>query len=108
MQVVMRLLLNKGDTVLVEEYTYPHIPESLVLPPGFVPIPVKMDAHGIIPSQLRQVLKELQAAGKPLPKLLYTVPTGQNPTGAASFFYIPSIQKVLSYSEAALNIASRV
>ena len=29
-QVVMRLLLDPGETMLCEEYTYPHIAESLV------------------------------------------------------------------------------
>jgi DNA-binding transcriptional MocR family regulator len=81
LQVVLRLLLNSGDSMLVEEYTYPHIPESMVEPAGFVVIPIKLDAHGIDPFQLRHTLNDMLAAGKPLPKLLYTVPTGQNPTG---------------------------
>lgn len=81
-QVVFRLLLDRGDAVLCEEFTYPHIAESLVGPQGFVAVPLAMDSHGIVPSLLRRTLEGMRAAARPLPRLLYTVPVGQNPTGA--------------------------
>ena len=81
MQVVMRLLMDKGDAMLCEEYTYPHIAESMVQPQGYAAIPLDMDAHGIIPGAFRTHLQSLRDAGQPLPKLLYTIPVGQNPTG---------------------------
>jgi aromatic amino acid aminotransferase I len=43
-----------------------------------------MDAHGLLPSDLDVVLStwDVEARGGPKPFLLYTVPTGQNPTGS--------------------------
>lgn len=81
MQVVMRLLMDKGEAMLCEEYTYPHIAESMVQPQGYTAIPLAMDAEGIIPCTFRTTLQSLRDAGKQLPKLLYTIPVGQNPTG---------------------------
>ena len=82
-QVVFRLLLDRGEGVLCEEYTYPHIAESLVMPQGSVAMPLRMDAQGIVPSLFRRTLADLRAAGRRLPRLLYTVPVGQNPTGVS-------------------------
>lgn len=79
--MVMRLLMDKGDAILCEEYTYPHVAESFVQPQGYAAVPLSMDSHGIVPSLFRQTMESLRAAGKPLPRLLYTVPVGQNPTG---------------------------
>lgn len=84
MQVVMRLLMDAGEAMLCEEYTYPHIAESMVQPQGYTAIPLAMDAEGIIPCSFRTTLQGLRDAGKPLPKLLYTIPVGQNPTGKHS------------------------
>lgn len=80
-QMVMRLLMDKGDAILCEEYTYPHVAESFVQPQGYTAVPLSMDSFGIVPSLLRQTMESFRAAGKPLPRLLYTVPVGQNPTG---------------------------
>ncbi|GAB4818408.1 hypothetical protein N2152v2_005454 [Parachlorella kessleri] len=80
------LLMQPGDSILVEEFTYPHMLECVLLAKGAVPLPVPLDAHGIVPAQLRQVLEQQRsrAGGSPLPRLLYTVPVGQNPTGAVT------------------------
>ena len=77
----MRLLMDQGDAMLCEEYTYPHIAESMVQPQGYAAIPLAMDAEGIIPHAFRAHLQSLRDAGQALPKLLYTIPVGQNPTG---------------------------
>lgn len=37
---------------------------------------VHLDAGGLVPSHLDALLTARQAAGKPMPKLLYTIPTG--------------------------------
>jgi 2-aminoadipate transaminase len=42
---------------------------------------MKLDAHGIVPEALAEQLASLKAQGK-TPKLLYTIPTIQNPTGS--------------------------
>ena len=83
LQVIMRLLMDPGEAMLCEEYTYPHIAESMVQPQGYLATPLAMDEHGIIPCYFRTTLQSLRDAGKPLPKLLYTIPVGQNPTGGS-------------------------
>ena len=57
------------------------VTESIVRPKGYVPLPVAIDDQGIVPAALRDALRSAAAAGTP-PKLLYTIPVGQNPTGA--------------------------
>ena len=81
LQIIMRLFMNPGDSMLCEEYTYPHVPESLVLPAGYESVKVEIDHHGIIPQLLEDQLAQLQREGRKIPPLLYTIPTGQNPTG---------------------------
>ncbi|PPQ63942.1 hypothetical protein CVT24_009117 [Panaeolus cyanescens] len=72
-------LLNDGDSVLVESPVYA----------GVIPmfsslhceqVEVETDADGIRSSSLRSILEQWPA-GKPKPKVLYTVPYGCNPTG---------------------------
>lgn len=79
--MLMRLFMEPGDPILCEEYTYPHVPESLVIPPGYKSVRVEIDEHGIIPGKLRQTLQDLDRSGDALPRVLYTIPIGQNPTG---------------------------
>ncbi len=89
LQMIMSLLMDKGDTILCESYTYPHMIESLVLPRGFKVQGVATDEEGIIPEALSKALEAYTVQGGKPPRLLYTVPVGQNPTGAANaLFYI--------------------
>ncbi len=53
-QLVMQMVLNRGDTFLVEEYAYSHLLEGVAEPKGYVPLPVPIDAHGMVPAGLRQ------------------------------------------------------
>jgi len=51
-------------------------------------LPVKTDHNGLIPSSLREVLSQWTPGlpddrQNPVPKILYTVPNGVNPTGAS-------------------------
>ena len=94
--MVMRLLMDKGDAILCEEYTYPHVAESFVQPQGYTAVPLSMDSYGIVPSLFRQTMESLRAAGKPLPRLLYTVPVGQNPTGQ-SLVYICELHPAITF-----------
>ena len=84
-QMVLRLFLDKGDALLCEANTYPHIAESLVQPAGLRTCPVAMDAGGMLPGALRETLEGFASRGERPPRLLYTVPVGQNPTGAPCF-----------------------
>ncbi|OWB71645.1 hypothetical protein B5S31_g1336 [[Candida] boidinii] len=73
----IRTFCDRGDYVILEEYSYPTTMENLrSMGINFLTVP--MDHNGIIPEKLREVL--LNHKGK-MPKFLYTVPTGQNPTG---------------------------
>ncbi|MFC5638070.1 PLP-dependent aminotransferase family protein [Streptomyces bullii] len=67
-------LLEPGDTVLVEDPCYLAVLQAFGLAGARI-VPVPGDADGLDP----QALEELVARERP--KLLYTVPTFQNPTG---------------------------
>uniref|UniRef100_A0A061S2W1 Kynurenine/2-aminoadipate aminotransferase n=1 Tax=Tetraselmis sp. GSL018 TaxID=582737 RepID=A0A061S2W1_9CHLO len=81
-EMALSMLLEHGDPVLCEEYTYSNILESTLMPKGYECVAVPMDNHGIIPAELRKVLEQRREAGLKIPSLLYTVPVAQNPTGA--------------------------
>jgi aromatic amino acid aminotransferase I len=88
LELITSLFLQRGDAILVEEYTYPVILESIAMPKGYRTVGVPIDNHGIIPSELERVLEEAASAaaipgGHKMPKLMYTVPTGHNPTGCS-------------------------
>ncbi|KGO51296.1 Pyridoxal phosphate-dependent transferase, major region, subdomain 2 [Penicillium expansum] len=83
LDIVFRMLGQMGDYILVEEYTYPTVYETGV-PMGYKFATVRMDELGIIPAELDSVLtnwSERERNGKK-PVLLYTIPCGQNPSGA--------------------------
>ncbi|MGW7319718.1 aminotransferase-like domain-containing protein [Streptomyces sp. NPDC054854] len=67
-------LLEPGDAVLVENPTYLAALQCFGLAGARV-IPVPCDAQGLLPDALEEILLRER------PKLLYTVPTFQNPTG---------------------------
>lgn len=74
-----KVMLDPGDTVLVEDPTYVGAMEAWKpIRPRFYPLP--MDDDGLIIERVEEALVELEAAGRP-PKFLYTVSTFQNPTG---------------------------
>jgi kynurenine/2-aminoadipate aminotransferase len=67
------------DAILVENPTYSGALAALTpLQPDILEVPI--DAHGIIPSELERVISEYK--GNKKIKFLYTIPTGQNPSGA--------------------------
>lgn len=72
---VLELLCNPGDPILVEAWTYPSALES-GWPMGVRPVPVPIDADGLIPEGLDKVLAEWDEAkrGCKRPRVLYTVP----------------------------------
>ncbi|KAL0487478.1 kynurenine [Acrasis kona] len=78
------MLINPGDgdAVLVENPTYTGALAALTpLEPNILAVPI--DSQGIIPSELELILQQHYAKpdAKPV-KFLYTIPTGQNPSGA--------------------------
>ncbi len=78
LDLVNKLLLKKGDTVLVEEATYGGAIsrlESL----NVNHVGIKLDDLGICPDHLIETL-EILISKNIYPKFLYTIPTVQNPT----------------------------
>lgn len=79
-----RMFTTRGEYILTEEFTFPSAVEA-AHPLGLKCIGIKMDAGGLLPSHMDSILTNWDPAahgGAPKPWLLYTVPTGQNPTGA--------------------------
>lgn len=79
LELLAKLFLDPGDIVLAEGPTY--VTALVVFRSYQAEVRhVAMDAHGLVPAELRGCLDSLAAAGR-LPKLLYTVPTFNNPAG---------------------------
>lgn len=78
------MLTERGDCVLVEEYTYPTMVETS-LPLGVRLVSVQMDNEGLDPAALEDLLRQWNPSisGK-RPRILYTIPTGHNPTGVTA------------------------
>lgn len=76
--LVARAFLNKGDKVIVESPTYLSAIQVFKLYEADL-IPVAVDADGILPAELQKIFDQY---GEQI-KLLYMVPTFQNPTGKA-------------------------
>ncbi|KAK6454681.1 aromatic amino acid aminotransferase [Scheffersomyces xylosifermentans] len=74
----LRTFVTRGDSILVEEYSFSSALET-VQAQGVNTIPVQMDEYGLIPEALSSLLDQWVG---PKPKLLYTICTGQNPTGS--------------------------
>lgn len=80
---IVFMLMERGDAILVEEWTYPGA-ENAFLPLETEMVPIKMDGQGVLPSHLEEVLStwDEEKRGRRRPRIFYTIPTGQNPTGA--------------------------
>ncbi|CAK7205654.1 Aromatic/aminoadipate aminotransferase 1 [Sporothrix eucalyptigena] len=75
---------ERGDTMLTETYSFSTALETAT-PLGIRVLGVEMDEQGMLPESLDAILSgwDVRArGGSPKPHLLYTVPSGQNPTGA--------------------------
>ncbi|HXW24259.1 MAG TPA: PLP-dependent aminotransferase family protein [Xanthobacteraceae bacterium] len=80
LDLVNRLLLEPGDTVLVEEFSYQGALSKLRrLHADIVPVP--LDGEGLRVDALARILEDLGRNGV-VPKFVYTIPTIQNPTGS--------------------------
>lgn len=77
--LVNQLMLERGDTVLVEAFSY-SAALSKLRGLGVEIVGVPLDDQGLRIDALEEILKGLQARGV-RPKYLYTIPTVQNPTG---------------------------
>ncbi|XP_031440419.1 kynurenine/alpha-aminoadipate aminotransferase, mitochondrial [Clupea harengus] len=84
---VFEMLVNPGDNVLLDAPTYSGTLAALQ-PLGCNLINVPSDQHGMIPEGLQDILSrwdpsDARKPGSNLPRVLYTIPNGGNPTGAS-------------------------
>ncbi|KAL4660922.1 kynurenine/alpha-aminoadipate aminotransferase, mitochondrial isoform X4 [Arapaima gigas] len=84
---VFDMLVNPGDNILLDAPTYSGTLVTLQ-PLGCNIINVPSDQHGMIPGALKQILSrwdpaDAQRPGSTIPRVLYTIPNGGNPTGAS-------------------------
>lgn len=88
LDMCLHMLAQQGDFVLTEKYTFSTAIE-MAKPLGLNFIGIEMDHEGILPKSLSEVLNnwnpELHGNTRK-PFLLYTIPTGQNPTGTTQSF----------------------
>ncbi|MET9695315.1 PLP-dependent aminotransferase family protein [Streptomyces sp. NPDC006529] len=80
LDLLVRVLLDPGDTVVAEGPTYVTALGTFKAAGARV-VQVAMDRAGVVPDELAAALHRLAAEGRPA-KFFYTVPTFQNPTGA--------------------------
>ncbi|CAE8629352.1 unnamed protein product [Polarella glacialis] len=79
--LVCAMLVDPGDVVLIEEYSFLAGIDAL-RSYGAQLHPLPLDAEGLRPDALERACTELAQRGL-RPKMLYTVPVGQNPTGTS-------------------------
>lgn len=83
LDMLLRMFTQPGDMIISEEYTFSAFVDT-ARPLGLRVCGVSIDSEGLLPSALDALLSTwdpvVRCARKP--HLVYTVPTGQNPTGA--------------------------
>jgi 2-aminoadipate transaminase len=80
LDLVNRVLLNRGDTVILEEFTYGGALTKLQRL-GVRAVGAPLDDDGLRIDGLSAILDDLKKQGI-APKYIYTIPTVQNPTGS--------------------------
>lgn len=84
LDMAMRMFVMRGEYIISEEYTFSAAVDT-AQPLGVKVAGIKMDDQGLLPGALDELLSTWDPkarGGAKKPFLLYTVPTGQNPTGA--------------------------
>lgn len=77
--LLVRVLIEPGDTVLVETPAYPATLQALRLAQARI-LSIPMDEHGLQTEALAELLASLPADQRP--KMLYSVPNFSNPRGS--------------------------
>ena len=78
-ELINEILLDEGDTVIVESFTFSGA-LSYLRRRGVNFVGVDLDENGIRMDKLENILADLKVKGI-RPKYIYTIPTLQNPTG---------------------------
>lgn len=86
LEQALRMFLDRdrGDSILTEEFSFSTALET-VAPLGVSAFGVRIDEQGLVPEAMDEMLSNWNPAergGARKPHVLYTVPSGQNPTGA--------------------------
>ncbi|KAK3942702.1 PLP-dependent transferase [Diplogelasinospora grovesii] len=86
LEQALRLLCDRGrgDSLLTEEYSFATAIET-ASPLGINVVGIPMDDQGLLPEAMDEMLTDWnpdERGGARKPHVLYTVPSGQNPTGA--------------------------
>ncbi|KAF2155742.1 aromatic amino acid aminotransferase 1 [Myriangium duriaei CBS 260.36] len=83
LDMALRMFLNYGDYIITEEYTFSAAVETARQMGGRL-LSIPIDEQGLLPDEIDQVLSSWDPVARNArkPHLLYTVPSGQNPTGA--------------------------
>ncbi|KAL1972799.1 hypothetical protein VTN31DRAFT_6341 [Thermomyces dupontii] len=86
-EAALRILCERGDYILAEEYSFSSALDTAV-PLGIKVAGIKMDDQGLLPEAMDDILTnwDVSARGARKPHVLYTIPSGQNPTGATQSF----------------------
>ena len=79
-ELINEVLLDNGDTVIVESFTFSGA-LSYLRRRGVNFVGVDVDENGIRMDHLKEILEDLKTEGI-RPKYIYTIPTLQNPTGS--------------------------
>lgn len=79
LDLVIRVMCDRGDTILVESPSYVGA-LGVFGAAGLNVVHVAMDEHGLNPQALQETITRLKAEGR-MPKLLYTIPSYHNPGG---------------------------
>ena len=88
--LICQVFIDPGDVILVESPTFVHTVEIFDLFQAKC-VPVRMDDDGLIPEDLEAKIRRYH------PKMIYTVPTFQNPSGRT--LSLPRRQRVAELAE---------
>ncbi|KAF2858755.1 PLP-dependent transferase [Piedraia hortae CBS 480.64] len=79
--MALRMFARPGQRILTEHFTFPSAAQTAA-PMGALMKGVPVDEYGLRADELDELLSNWPEGEGPKPFLLYTVPTGQNPTGS--------------------------
>jgi len=98
-------ILDEGDSIFLEN---PTCGETIYLlnQIGITMKPIETDQNGLIPESLEASIHAIKEKGETLPKVLYIMPIGQNPTGITltyerkeKIYEICSIHNILIFED---------
>lgn len=79
-EIALRMFCNRGDWILTEAFTYPGTVMAAKAQ-GLKMQGIEMDEGGLVPADLAAKLQSWDTLQGRKPVVLYTIPSGHNPTG---------------------------